>query len=71
MTDDDQELAKLIANAKPRSIARISKEHLLGSSKSTNAVLFLPEGSDLNDSLDIEVVSLNAATMAAMAARRC
>jgi hypothetical protein len=71
MTDDDRELAKLIATANPKSIARISKENLLGAKKSAKAVLFLPEGVDLNDSLDIEVVGLNAATMAAMAARRC
>jgi len=68
----DDELAKIIANAQPKTIARVSKEDLLGSKrKDVKAVLFLPEGADLSDSLDIEVVGLNAATMAAMAARRC
>ena len=69
--DDDKEFAKLVASAEPKSLGRVSKEQLFSTKEKAKAVLFLPDGSDLSDALDIEVVGLNAATMAAMAARRC
>lgn len=35
------------------------------------AILFVPEGADVNNDLDIEVVALDAATFEVMGPRRC
>ncbi|MFG1282914.1 MULTISPECIES: hypothetical protein [Xanthobacter] len=35
------------------------------------AIMFVPEGADVKDYLDIEVVALDAATFEAMGPRRC
>ena len=69
--DDDKELLNAIAAARPKAMGVVRAKDLLVSQK-PKAVLFVPEGQDLDsDNLEVEVVGMNAAPMAAMVARRC
>jgi hypothetical protein len=62
MTNHDHDFMRVLKNAQPKSAA---------DSDGVKAVVYAPEGAEMDESLGIEVVGLNAATMAAMVARRC
>lgn len=70
---DDAGLAKIINEATPltKGVVTASQLSQLKRSVGPKAVLFLPDGVELDDDLQIEVVGLNKAAMTAMVARRC
>lgn len=71
MADQDRSgrsMGKYSAKLEVAGSERVASGHK-GSGK--KVVMFVPEGVDVKDNLDIEVVALDPATFEAMAQRRC
>jgi hypothetical protein len=70
----DREAARVFEEANPNTVGFVSRSdlgELISRREGPRAVMFVPEGVDLEKELAIEVVSINPAAMAAMVARRC